>query len=286
VTAVPVSEDVGTGDGSLEIDLVRRADGRTAVAGLVQRFPQRVTAPMYLDDEAPGAAYLCVQNPTGALFDGDHLRTRVHVGPGAGLQLGDQSATQVMPGRSASQHFGFRVEDGGVLEHVPHPVVPHRDATFTQDTEVDLDGDAVYLGWELLAPGRVGHGERFAYASVAQRLCLRHAGEPVARESLVLVPAEDDPRTPGVLGAADHLATAVFAAPGRAGIVEALAPALTAVLADVPDARGAASPLPGGVGVTVRVLATRAPALRTAVRTAWALARRELLGRHRLPGRI
>ncbi|WP_328306832.1 urease accessory protein UreD [Actinomycetospora sp. NBC_00405] len=278
--------DVETGDGSLEIDLVRRVDGRTGVAALVQRFPQRVTAPMYLDDDAPGAAYLCVQNPTGALFDGDHLRTRVHVGPGAGLQLGDQSATQVMPSRSASQRFAFRVDGGGVLEHIPHPVVPHRGATFAQDTEIDLRGDAVYLGWEILAPGRVGHGERFVYASVSQRLCLRCDGEPVARENLTLVPAGADPRTPGTLGAADHLATAVFAAPARTEVVEALAPMLTAALADVPYVRGAASPLPETVGVTVRVLATRAPALRAALRTAWALARRELLGRHRLPGRI
>ncbi|MDQ4117471.1 MAG: urease accessory protein UreD, partial [Actinomycetota bacterium] len=149
--------------GLLELDLVRATDGRTRVAGWAQRFPQRVTTPMYVDDSAPGTAYLCVQNPTGGLFPGDHLRTRVRLEPGAGLQFGGQSATIVYGGGPARQSYDVVVGDGAVLEHVPGTTIPHPEAELYQRSRVRLDGDAVYLGWERLASGRIARGERHAY---------------------------------------------------------------------------------------------------------------------------
>lgn len=273
-------------DGLLEIDLAPRADGRTGVARLVQRFPQRVTTPMHLDPEVPGAVHLCVQNPTGGLFGGDRLHTRVHLAPGTALALGDQSTTQVHPGGVASARYAFAVEDTAVLEHVPRPLTPHRDAVLVQDTVVDLHGDAVYLGWEALAAGRVGHGERFAFGSATLRTRVCHDGVPLVRESLALVPDRADPRAVGVLADADYVASMLVLAPRRDAALEGLAAHLTAVLTGRPGAGGAASPLPDGVGVTVRVLATRAPALHSALRAVWSAARAALLGRHRLPERI
>lgn len=283
--AAPARTAVPT-DGLLEIDLAPRADGRTGVAGLVQRFPQRVTAPMYLDTEAPGTAYLCVQNPTGGLFPGDRLRTRVRVRQGAGLQLAGQSATQVHPGADAAeQHYEFVVDDGGVLEHLPHPTIPHRAAVFGQDSTIALHGDAVYLGWEALAAGRIGHRERFAFTSATTRLRLENDGVAVARETLRLVPGRADPSTPGVLADHDYVASMLIVAPHRQEALGGLA-ARTAELLSDGDSVGAVSPLPDTVGLGVRILADRAPALRHALRTVWSAARAALLGRHRLPERI
>jgi urease accessory protein len=53
-----------------------------------------------------------------------------------------------------------------------------------------------------------------------------------------------------------------------------------------PEVLGAASLLPDGVGITVRLLADRAPALHTALLAQWRAARRILLGRDALPGRV
>lgn len=272
--------------GLLELDLVRAADGRTRVARWAQRFPQRVTAPMYVDDAAPGAAYLCVQNPTGGLFPGDHLRTRVRLATGAGLQLGGQSATIVYGGGPARQSYDFVVADGAVLEHVPGTTIPHPDAELYQRSRVRLDGDAVYLGWERLASGRIARGERHAYRLLDCRTEVVADGRCLAVDTLRLDTLTGDPDRPGVTGGHDYVVAFVIAAPRRPDRLERLADELAVLLDASTDPVGAVSSLPGGAGLVVRVLGTRAPAVLRVLATTWLAARRTLADRPGIPQRI
>ena len=47
-----------------------------------QRFPLRLTAPLYLDPAQPQMAFVYVQNPTGGMFEGDGLIVSVDACPG------------------------------------------------------------------------------------------------------------------------------------------------------------------------------------------------------------
>lgn len=269
-----------TVDGLLDIEVVRAPDGRTRVESVRQHFPQRITAPMYPDPAAPDAAYLCVQNPTGGVFPGDRLRTNVTVHPGAHLMLTSQSATAVYaspePDEPRAEHRAeLTVHDGGVLEHPQQTTIPHRRSRFHQSTRIALLGDAVYLGWEVLAPGRIGHGERFAYGCHRSSTVVAWNGTDLTRDVTLLEPDEHDADAPGVLGGRDYFATMFALAPARPG--EHLAKRWNDTLREHRDVLAAASSLDGGLGAVARVLAGRAPTARAALRHLWAVARRELL---------
>lgn len=249
--------------GALHVDLVGDPTGRTRVSRLVQQFPQRVTAPMYLDADDPHRAYLCVQNPSAGVFPGDRLSTRVTAGPGTGLYLTSQSATQVFAPHAGSADdvavadFDFCVADGAVVEYVPKTVIPQSASRYRQHTSVSVETGGVFIGWESVAAGRIGHGERFRYHSYDVRTTVRCDGVVLARDRMLLRPAVADPTGSGMLCGYDYLGSMIVVAPGGdvAGLMELLR------TADTREVLCGVSALPGGVGATVRVLAHRAPVL-------------------------
>ncbi len=253
--------------GELSLRTVADATGTTRVAGLRQRYPQRVTMALHADAAYPRAATLCVQSPSGGTFSDDDLHTSVQCAAGSHLQLTSQAATQVFAGGGpgARHRLRFGVESAAVLEYLPKTIIPQADSVFTQDLAVDVAPGGMYFGWDAIAAGRIAHGERFRYAAVDSSFTVRVAGRTVARDRQLI--------TAGAGVAADYLATALMVAPGQD-----IATALTAVRAALTghrDTDGGAGELPFGAGVFVRLLAGDAPALHavqravhTAVRTA------------------
>jgi urease accessory protein len=59
----------------------------------------------------------------------------------------------------AAQRLRFEV--AGALEWLPQETIVFDGARARLETEVRLQGDARYLGWEILCLGRTGSGERF-----------------------------------------------------------------------------------------------------------------------------
>ena len=78
---------------------LRRAapDGRTVLAERRQRFPLRMTVPMYLDAGDRGMAFVYVQNPTGGVFAGDRLASRVDARPGRARAPDDAVGDEGLP---------------------------------------------------------------------------------------------------------------------------------------------------------------------------------------------
>ena len=84
-------------EGMLSLAFWCDARGRTTLSAHRQRFPLRTTVPLYLDDADPGMAFVYVQNPTGAVFAGDRLTTRVAAGADARVHVTTQSAIRLRP---------------------------------------------------------------------------------------------------------------------------------------------------------------------------------------------
>lgn len=268
-------------DGLLELRLAR-AGGRTYVAGRRQRFPLRFTVPLYLDPHAPGLAYLYAQNPTGGVFAGDRLVTAVTAEAGAQAHLTTQSATKVyrMETGEARQQLTVRLAEGSYVENLPDQLIPQAGSVLHQRTDVDVGRDAVYLGTELLAPGRIARDERFAYDRLTTRTEVTRAGEPLCVDAMELAPRRRDPRTPGVLGDGGYLASLLAVAPESD--VDALAERLERLLAGDATVTGAAGVLPGGAGAYARLVAPVGGAARAALARLVSAAREMTLG-HPLP---
>ena len=129
-----------------------------------------------------------VVNPTAGLFCADTTQSSVRVESGARLLLTTPSATRIydtQSGRSSAEQ-DFHVCTGGRLEIFPELLIPHRGARHRQITRINVEraGELCFL--ETLAPGRVAHGEVFAFRELAWSTEIIYAGQRVVREKFIL----------------------------------------------------------------------------------------------------
>ncbi len=152
------------------------------LSGQSFRAPYHVSKP-YWDADA-GVLLVQVVNPTAGILEGDSLEADIAVEAGAALLVTTPSTSRVFKMRNGSaecrQHFA--VAQGGWLEVLPEPLVPHRGCRYHQRTQVEVEpGGGVFFA-DLLMPGRVAHGEAWGW----ERLCLetevRLGGELILRE--------------------------------------------------------------------------------------------------------
>ncbi len=197
----------------------RPDDGVTALASQSFRAPYHLSKPYW--DADTRTLLVQVVNPTAGILSGDRLESAVSVEPGAAVLLTAPSASRVFcmradsPAASALQHF--TVAPGGWLEVLPEPLVPHRGSRFHQRTVLDVapGGSAFYA--DLLFPGRIAHGETWAWDRLILELEVRSGGELLLRERLDQT--SDHLHALAILAGSGENASfgnAVFLAPGLA----------------------------------------------------------------------
>jgi urease accessory protein len=156
--------------GRLSLELVCDG-GRTTIARQRCRPPLQVFGLQY--DERHGSAYLQIVNPCGGLFEGDTAEVEVSLQRGAHLYLTTQAATKIYPaehGTVTRQWTRVHVAAGAILEYFPLPLMPFAQARYDQEMTIRVDPGGLCLVAEVLAPGRMARGERFAYHRVRSRV--------------------------------------------------------------------------------------------------------------------
>jgi urease accessory protein len=134
-----------------------------------------------------------LNNVSGGVVSGDRLALDVEVGPGATAQLTTTGATRLYRHRAgtadSAQHTRFVVGDEGLLEYLPDAVIPYADSRHFQRTEIRLGRGSTLFWWEIVAPGRLASGERFAFERMRVRTEVYAGERPVLREDYCLEPA-------------------------------------------------------------------------------------------------
>jgi urease accessory protein len=264
-------------DGLLALRLRCDSRRRTVLSERRQRFPLRMTVPMYLDEGDRGMAFVYLQNPTGGVYAGDRLLTSIVAEGGARVHVTTQSATKIcrMDDGEAVQEMRFELGPAAYVEYVPDPIIPQAGSRLVQETVVELGERAVFVAAETLAPGRRARGERFAYERIRLRTQVHREGRELCVDTLELDPARRSPTARGLFGASDYLVSLLVLCPERDA--SRLADVLDAGIAGRPGATGAAGELSGGSGAVVRILADSAMAARGALHQVWRIARDEML---------
>jgi urease accessory protein len=265
-------------DGLLELVAEAAFDGRTFLSRRRQRFPLRLTAPLYLDPRRPGMAFVYVQNPTGGLFEDDDHAVSLSAKDGAQVLLTTQAATRAYRAEEgcAAQRVELSVSAGAFVEYVPDPLIPHAGARFEQDVVASVESGGALIITETVAPGRVAFGEEFLYRALSLTTRICRDGRERAVDTLVLEPDAVDPRCPGVLGEYAYVAS-LFAVDAE-NEPERLAVSIADAVESVPGCLAAAAVLPSRSGVLARMLARSAIPCRRALRAAWAAAHLALVG--------
>ncbi|MGH8066104.1 MAG: urease accessory protein UreD [Candidatus Entotheonellia bacterium] len=193
--------------GYLSLELVCN-DGRTAIARQRSRPPLQTFG--LQSDDRHGSAYLQIVNPCGGLFEGDSAEIEVSLRQGAHLYLTTQAATKVYPadhGQVTRQHIRLRVASGAILEFFPLPLIPFARALYVQEMAMQVESGGVCLVAEVLAPGRVARGERFAYHMVRSRVEGWVDDRLALFEQVILQPERDSYAGLSVLDGKSYVAT-------------------------------------------------------------------------------
>jgi urease accessory protein len=143
----------------------------------------------------PGVGALVhLHNVSGGVLAGDRLALDVEVANGAAAQITTTGATRLYRHRAKaldSEHRArFSVGDGALLEYLPDAVIPYAGSRHSQRTEIRLGLGATLFWWEVLAPGRLAAGERFAFERLRIETEVYAGGRPVLLESFLLEPRQ------------------------------------------------------------------------------------------------
>jgi len=160
-----------------------------------------------------------LHNVSGGVLAGDRLALDIEVEAGAGAQVTTTGATRLYrhrPGAvDSAQYSTFSVGDGALLEFLPDPVIPYAASRHAQRTEIRLGHGAALLWWEVLAPGRLAAGERFAFERLRVETSVYTPRRPIFLEDYVLEPERQDLRSPVRMLGYSHMASFCAAQEGR-----------------------------------------------------------------------
>lgn len=254
---------------------------RSVLADMERRVPSLVQKALYWDEQMPELPCVTMISTTGCVLQGDRLATDVTVGPGACGHVTTQSATKV---HSMNANYGvqiqhFWVEEGGYLEFMPDPLIPHRNARFITHTRIQVHPTATAIYCEMLMSGRKFHhaDERFGFDLFSSRVAAENLeGRELFVEKYILRPKTDSLDAIGVMQTFDLFANVILLTPKahHARIIERI-PALFDRAAG--QASGV-SRLPNDCGLIFKALGNDSGEVKAQIRAFWKVAREEVRG--------
>jgi urease accessory protein len=244
-----------------QLDLgFRRHGPRTVFDRRRFAWPYVLTRSFALDPDRPHLQTVIVQTSSGAMHGDDRLRQRLALGPGAAVHLTTQGAASVHradPGLCSSETLDLDLAAGALLEYLPQPRILFPGARLLTAARIDCAPGAMLLladAFTLHDPG--GSGQLFA--RFTSETLLRLGGETR------LLDRFDIEGLPRHFARHRAFGTLLLVAPLPAEPMQAACLALNHALADSPGLYGAASLLPGAIGIGLRLAAAELRQVRQA----------------------
>jgi urease accessory protein len=170
---------------TLTLQFARR-DARTLLVRRTHEGPLVVQKPLY--PEGDDVCHCIVVHPPGGIAGGDALELEVEAGARAFAQLTTPGAAKWYRsgGQGASSRTTIRVAAGAVVEWMPQGTIVFHGAQAASALTVDLAGDAVFIGWDVVCLGRTASAERFDAGCWRQRVDVRRDDALIWSERAVL----------------------------------------------------------------------------------------------------
>ncbi|HEB50037.1 MAG TPA: urease accessory protein UreD [Desulfobulbus sp.] len=250
---------------------------RTLLVRNRHRGPLVVQRPLYPEARV---CHACILHPPGGVVGGDRLHTGVQVEEQAAALLTTPGATKFYrsAGATAVQEQRLQVREQGCLEWLPQETILFPGARAVLATEIELAGNASFVGWEILCLGLPVNHARFDSGALTATLRVSRNGRPLLQERLRIRAGRDLDRPAGLRGlpvCATLVATG--AAPHH---LESLRPLLAG------QGRAMAGATLADDLLVARYLGDSTMEARSLFAEIWSLLRPRLLGRPPCPPRI
>lgn len=253
-----------------------RRGKRTVLAHQFHTAPLKIAKPFRLPSEE-SALYLQMMDASPGMLDGDHYEYTFELQDDCHLYLTNQASTKLHPATHQGSRIKQRFQLGhhALLEYFPEPVIPYRDSRFTSDTQFHLADSAIVFYGEIVAAGRMHHGETFTFSSYAAKTTAYMEGELIAWDHFRLEPARDRFASLGAIEHYTHFGTLWIWGRGcQEDIVQAVREAV-----GTPENSLCGVSLSAQHGIALRVLSRNVWQARHILHKAWSAARVRLLGR-------
>ncbi|HEX7092096.1 MAG TPA: urease accessory protein UreD, partial [Nitrospiraceae bacterium] len=251
-----------------------RAGPRTILTRSSCTSPWHHFPPSYLDDS--GCAYTWLVNPSGGLVGGDHVSVEAQLHAGTHVLMTSPSANRIYRSLSEPvlQEIRLSVGPEARLEWLPEVTIPFAGSRIRQSIHVDLAPGATVVLWDAIASGRVARGERWAFASVENEICIRTSLGGSVVERYRLVPGRL-PESIGLVGSWDYVASLfVIGDEVAPDVWKRLDAVLAAILEQRPGLVLGAVSTPATSWLAVKLVARSAPDLTAMLETIWGAVRK------------
>jgi urease accessory protein len=169
--------------------VVEGVHGRSTVFSAYATSPLRFLTPR----NHGRAAWIYTSSHGGGFVDGDHVRMRLTVGPGAVAFVSTQAATKVYRSpRGTSAETEAHVAERGVLVVAPDPIVCFARSRYRQVQQFDLAEDSALVLVDWITSGRRAHGERWLFEEYLSRIVVRVEDRLLLHDVLSLRAADGD----------------------------------------------------------------------------------------------
>ena len=256
-----------------------REPQRTVLAQRSHSGPLRVQKALY--PEGPEVCQVIVVHPPGGIAGGDLLEIAIAAGPGARVQITTPGAAKWYrsAGPRAQASTRIAAAPGSSVEWLPQEAILFDGARASSATRIDLAGDAVFVGWDIMSLGRTAAGECFTTGELRQALELARDGRLLWCERALLDGGSPALQSGAVLAGFPVFGTMIIAA-GRLDD-DALAACRDCTAA---QGEGGITRLPEVAVARYRGASTAAA--RTYFASLWDILRPIVIGRAAVPPRI
>lgn len=159
---------------------------RTHMGKTMHYGPLRVQRPFF--PEGQDLIHLYLLHPPGGLVGGDRLSIEIKAHEGAKVLVTTPSAGKIY--RNESEHLQgqfihIQVAQGACVEYLPQENIIFNGAKTQLNTQVDLQGNGLYVGWEITCLGRAKSNETFENGSLRQALNINRDGAPIFTDRFI-----------------------------------------------------------------------------------------------------
>ncbi|GAB1364636.1 urease accessory protein UreD [Rhodobacter sp.] len=274
------SADAGnTRRGRLDLGFAPDPAGRTFLSRQFSSYPFHIGRAFHLDSgPAGGMATLYIQSCSGGLYTQDDLSVSVDVSDGAQAHLTTQASTIVHRATRgpARQSVRIRAGEGALMEYLPDATILFPGASFESSLRLEVAPTASAILFDSFLAHRFdGDPEVFDRFANTVEICCPD-GRPLAIDRFCVTGRSFCDGTLGRMGGFACHGSVMAVAPSvdRAGWMARMRQAVL----DIEGAATGISELPGGIGISARILAREAIAMRKAMHRLWEISRSMMTG--------
>ena len=143
-----------------------------------------------LHPEGPELCHGIIIHPPGGVAGGDHLLLQVELAENARTLLTTPGAGKWYKAneKTASQIVKITLKQAAQLEWFPQENILFDGAHVHFTTNVTLEADARYAGWDIVCFGRIASGEKWTKGEFRQNTEIRRQGKLLWKDTALLTP--------------------------------------------------------------------------------------------------